>query len=262
MQAFNIPDLQGTKPVGSDVIYFSCNKDYYYRFGVPLINSIIHTVDFLCIHIHLVLKPEDICNINITRHGRITYTHEVINNEFLSNIPINHSRINEGKVIWNTDNELDVIEKTYYASARFMRLDELFTDSQYIFQIDCDSILRNKFTQNDYRRLTADVRLMPKPKDPDVIIASSVCLGQGTTGKEFRSLFSQKLKDAFATGAYWYVDQDVLKEVAATTEWKTIPFVWNSWKIATYDFFITGKGDRKDKDKFKRVQEHWQSKGI
>lgn len=259
MQHFNIPALHGNKPSGSNIIYFSCNKDYYYRFGIPLLNSILHTVEFLDVHIHLILKPQDIGDINLKRDNRVSYTHEIIDDEFLSSIPINHSRIKEGKDIWNTENELEVIEKTYYASARFMRLDELFNDEQYVFQIDCDSICRNSFGQNDYRRLTEDVRLMPKPKDPDVIIASSICLGTGKTGKQFKSRFAQKLKEAFATGAYWYVDQDILKEVADETEWKTIPFVWNSWKIATYDLFVTGKGDRKEKDKFKKVQEKWLS---
>ena len=103
---------------------------------------------------------------------------------------------------------------------------------------------------------------MPKPKDPDVIIASSICLGTGKEGKKFISLFAQKLKKAFEEGAYWYIDQDILKEVANEINWKTIPFTWNSWKISTYDLFVTGKGDRKEKDKFKRLQEQWQSQDI
>tara|TARA_B110000503_G_scaffold69653_1_gene108558 strand:- start:6048 stop:6839 length:792 start_codon:yes stop_codon:yes gene_type:complete len=258
MHHFNLPKLEGKLPTDNNIIYFSCNKDYYHRFGYALIKSIIESIDFVSVHCHLILKPEDIGNITLLENTKkVSYTYEIIDNTFLKSIPVNLNRISEGQEIWKTSSIIDVIEKTYYASARFMRIAELFNDTQHVLQLDCDTVLRNKFPLKEFKSMTSDVRVMPKPKDPNVIIASAISLGTGDNGRKFKSLFSSSLINAFKNGAYWYVDQDVLKEVVNIVEWKTLPFRWNSWGIKSYDYFVTGKGDRKEKDKFKLVQEKW-----
>lgn len=253
MNEFVLPKLKGDKPTAENIIYFSCNKDYYHKYGIPLINSILNTVDFISIHCHLILKSE---TINLLKNSRVSYTYEVIDENFLKSIPIN-TRREEGKEIWGTDNILEVIEKTYYASSRFMRLTELFNETQHIFQIDCDSLMQNPIKEEEFRTLTKEVRLMPKPKDTNVIIASSICLGTGLVGEKFRNLFSYKMINAFNKGAYWFIDQDVLKEVSNEVTWKHLPFTMNSWKISKDAVFVTGKGTRKEKNKFKALLEQW-----
>ena len=104
---------------------------------------------------------------------------------------------------------------------------------------------------------------MPKPKDASVFIASAITLGLKQEGLEFRDLFSQRMIEAFEKGCYWFVDQDVLKNVII--EWVTdrkkeynkIPYKWNSWGLKRDDVFSTGKGGKKNDKRYKSAQLPW-----
>lgn len=257
--SFKLPKLQGSLPTGTDIVFFSCNFDYYEKYGIALINSLIGTLPWISVHCHLILKDEKFNSLPfpLVKNPRISYTYEQINNEWLKQIPVNEKRIQEGLDVFDTTNRLQVIEKTYYASVRFMRLDELFTDKQYVLQVDCDTILRQTFNTRYFRSFTNTVGVMPKPKDPGVFIASAITLGTGSAGTHFRTVFSQNLRDRFAKGAYWFIDQDVLRDTMATISYHTLPYDLNSWGIKKSNVFCTGKGNRKDQLRFKKVQRRW-----
>ena len=95
-----------------------------------------------------------------------------------------------------------------------------------------------------------------KIKDPSVFIASAICLGTGQNGVMFRELFSKRMIEAFEKEIYWYVDQDVLRNVMREWEtagrpWGKIPYKWNAWGQKRHDIFSTGKGDKKNDKRFK-----------
>jgi len=172
-------------------------------------------------------------------------------------------RMKEGQHIFKTDDLDYIARRTYLASVRFMRIAHLFKyDSQHILQVDCDTVLRNGFFQNEFQDLTRHVCVMPKPKDPSVFIASAICLGTGQNGIMFRELFSKRMIEAFEKEIYWYVDQDVLRNVMRewNTEgrpWGNIPYKWNAWGQKRHDIFSTGKGDKKNDKRFKSAQLNW-----
>ena len=94
----------------------------------------------------------------------------------------------EGMHIFKT-NDLDYIaRRTYSCKCKILRLTQLFKKIpiQHIFQIDCDTILRNGFHTADFRQLTKYVSVMPQPKDPGVFIASALSLGIEDKGMQFR----------------------------------------------------------------------------
>jgi len=96
-----------------------------------------------------------------------------------------------------------------------------------------------------------------------VFIASALTLGLGSNGMQFRDLFAIRLIQGFEKGCYWYIDQDVLKDVVR--EWKVdynlpyheIPYKWNAWGIKKDDIFSTGKGNKKNDIKYKSAQLKW-----
>ena len=42
MIEFKLPKLEGNKPVGPDIIYFSCDPKYWHEYGFYLAKSTIH----------------------------------------------------------------------------------------------------------------------------------------------------------------------------------------------------------------------------
>ena len=272
---FKLPNLQGSLPPleAEDIIFFSCDYDYFDRHGYALAQSINRTLSWMHVHCHLI----DEGNMNkdvleeLSEKFKFTYSYEETNMDFYKLLQKNHKRMKEGVHIFKTGDLDFIARKTYLASVRFMRLNQIFKSRhQYILQLDCDTVLKNGFHQTDFRDLTEHVAIMPKPKDPAVFIASAISLGTGQDGQMFRDLFSTKMIEAFEKEIYWYVDQDVLKSVMA--EWKTnnnyfkeIPYKWVPWGLKKEDIFMTGKGSKKEDKRFKSAQlnwlpPHWQKK--
>ena len=172
---------------------------------------------------------------HLSRHFNFTYSYEHVKEDLYKNLGKNPKRMKEGQDIFKTGDHDYIARRTYLASARFMRLYELFNKpNQNIFQLDCDTVLRNGFHQNDFRQIASEVAVMPKPKDPGVFIASALCLGTGDKGLRFRKLFSNNMIEAFKKDIYWFVDQDVLRSTmdewtALGEEYSYIPYQWNAW---------------------------------
>ena len=265
---FRLPTLQGecSPKNEQDVIYFSCDYDYFIKHGYALAKSIFGTVGWIHVHVHIINEG----NINhkvlneFTKLHKFTYTWEDVSADFYVTLPKNKNRMREGMSIFKTADIDYIARRTYLASVRFMRLNQLFKNKDtHVLQIDCDSILRNGFHQSKFRDLTKHVGVMPKPKDPAVFIASAITLGLGPNGMQFRDLFATRLIQGFEKGCYWYIDQDVLKDVVR--EWKVdyklpyneIPYKWNAWGIKKDDIFSTGKGNKKNDIKYKSAQLKW-----
>lgn len=256
---FKLPSLKGDKPdTAKEIIYFSCDPKYYEMYGYPLMNSIISMIPWLHVHCHIIYKDYEEYNKKIfMQNSRITYSHETITQGYINNIKINHDMMEEGRLIFKKNNDFEIIEKTYLASARFMRMEDLFKDDQYVFQVDCDSILQHGFPQHEFHYLCKQPAGMPKPKDKSVIIASAITPGYGQLSGRFRTLLKQKMMEAFDSGAYWFIDQHVIKDVFSQIPHSYVPFNWNSWGLKRDNIFVTGKGDKKTQLRFKKAQRKW-----
>ena len=264
---FKLPNLQGTLPPNEveDIIFFSCDYDYFDRHGYALAQSINRTLSWMHVHCHLIDEGNMNKNVlnELSEKFKFTYSYEETNMDFYKLLGKNKKRMKEGVHIFKTGDLDFIARKTYLASVRFMRLNQIFKSRhQYILQLDCDTVLKNGFHRTDFRNITEHVAIMPKPKDPAVCIASAICLGTGQDGQMFRDLFSTRMVEAFEKEIYWYVDQDVLKAVMA--EWKNknkyyqeIPYKWVPWGLKKEDIFMTGKGSKKEDKRFKSAQLHW-----
>lgn len=264
---FDVPQLHGhnVPQKAEDIIFFSCDYDYFDRHGYALAQSINRTIGWIHVHCHIINEG----NMNqevldhLSRHFNFTYSYEHVKEDLYKDLGKNPKRMKEGQDIFKTGDHDYIARRTYLASARFMRLYELFNKpNQNIFQLDCDTILRNGFHQNDFRQIASEVAVMPKPKDPGVFIASALCLGTGDKGLRFRKLFSDNMIEAFKKDIYWFVDQDVLRSTmdewtALGEKYSYIPYQWNAWGQKRHDIFSTGKGSKKDDKRFKAAQMNW-----
>jgi len=248
MQQFKLPEIHGITPTLQNIIYFSCDETYYNDFGIPLIKSIISQVSDIGVHCHIIKKNLD---FQPTLFERTTYTWELIDDTFLSSIPLSQSPTT-GK--YNKEKTAEVV---YYSCARFMQLDKIFSKHHRVLQIDCDSILWQSFPLADFLEVTNEVRAMRKPKSPEKLIASAISFGNGIEGHRFRKHFATELYTAFSTNAYWFIDQDVMQKVFKFP-FQSIPIFWNTWSFKKRaGYFRTAKGNKKNNDTFNNKRKYW-----
>ena len=264
---FKLPELRGHMCPREEpnIIYFSCDYNYFDRHGFALQQSINRTVGWVHVHCHIINEGNIDHTLLKDLMGRykFTYTWEDTNEQFYKDLPKNKSMMGEGMQIFKTSDIDYIARRTYLASVRFIRMAEIFTyPHQRILQIDCDSILRNGFHGHEFEEVTNAVGVMPKPKEQHIFIASALSPGIETKGIEWRNLFARRMITAFENGCYWFVDQVVLRQVMA--EWKSmgndynhIGYNWNSWGIKKNNVFSTGKGNKKEGLKFKQAQLKW-----
>jgi hypothetical protein len=253
MQAFKLPEIHSDPIILENIIYFSCDINYYNKYGMPLIKSIVYQNNWVGVHCHIICK-DDISFKRID-NPQVTYSYELITDEFIQTINFKPMTIKLNKF----DVDLDA-EKTYYACARFMQADKIFsTNDKRIFQIDCDSLMFKPFSSKDFNEVTSHVRAMRKPKTPEKIIASALSYGNGDVGLEFRKLLASKLYNAFSNEAYWFIDQIIMQELFSNMEFISIPLHWNHWSFKKpFAYFRTGKGNKKsNNDIFLKELERW-----
>lgn len=253
---FTLPELKGDRPRNKHIIYFSCDPKYWDYYGWALASSVLRYMPEMSVHCHLIIydkKPK----FELIKDKRITYSWETISTDFIKSIPVAKDKMSEGETIFNTKDHTQIILKTYLASVRFMRMSQIFKEDQRVLQLDCDTVLQKPFYMQDFDRLTALPAVMPKPKDPNTFIASCLSPGIGVYGEKFKKEFADAMIDGFCKGAYWYIDQHILKEVMKSRRYIEIPYDWNSWGMKRSNIFVTGKGDRKHSLRYKRIMRHF-----
>jgi hypothetical protein len=249
--------LHGQLTLHSRIVYVSADPVYYDLYVRPLIHSIVSQISWIHVHVHLVLDQASPADLET--HERVTHSWEIINHTFLERMPMSPStaRNEMNSRMLKTMDPLEIKKKIYYSCARFMRMAELFGPDQQVLQIDADTILNAPFTLQEFDSVTQTPRAMRKPKDPGTLIASCIGLGTGSAGQQFREHFRALLLDKFALGAYWFMDQDCLREAFSDIEFETIDILWCSWGNKRGMRFFTGKGDKKNQSDFVNKLESW-----
>ena len=254
---WTLPALQGNRSQGQHVIYVSSDMAYYDRYVRPLIHSVVRQISWIHVHVHVVVDQAPPADLEA--HERVTHSWEIINPTFLERMPMSASmsRNEMNMRMLKTMDPTEIKKKIYYSCARFLRMAELFGPDQQVLQIDADTILNAPFTLDEFDSVTQTPRAMRKPKDPGTLIASCIGLGTGSAGHAFREHFRALLLDKFALGAYWFMDQDCLREAFSDIEFETIDILWCSWGNKRGMKFFTGKGDKKHQSDFVNKVESW-----
>ena len=254
---WTLPPLEGIRPRSQRMIYVSSDMVYYDLYVRPLIHSVVRQISWIHVHVHLILDqapPTD-----LEAHERVTHSWEIINPIFLERMPMSASTArNEMNMrMLKTVDATEIKKKIYYSCARFLRMAELFGPGQQVLQIDADTILQGAFVPEEFDSVTMSPRAMRKPKDPGTLIASCIGLGTGLAGQQFREHFRDLLLATFDRGAYWFMDQDCLREAFRDIEFETIDILWCSWGNKRGMRFFTGKGDKKHQSDFLNKVESW-----
>ncbi len=245
-----IPPLQGKLEHRDFFIYGACDEKYFDEFGKVLVNSIRKNSNN-SIHLHLFNPRQD--QLNFCNENDVSVSYEYISLELFQpaadkwqGTMSNAFDIERQKRIFKSmekGGDKSVLErmlKTYYACARFIRLNELTNTSPIVFSMDVDAIVRK--------------RIPTLPAGPDLYIrknrqflAGGIYLTGTEKSKVFLNQYSTLLtKNLVEDKIYWSLDQDILDVIVGRFSYKELPFPYIDWEMKDSSYVWTAKGTRKD----------------
>ena len=149
----------------------------------------------------------------------------------------------------------DRMKKTYYACARFIRLNDLVTNQRAFLAIDIDAVVRKKLPLLSPSYDFYIHRIMgKKPR----FLAGGIYVNNSTSGSSFLNNYSRLLQENISKDdLYWGLDQDILGELVPNYNWEQLPLSYVDWFMNSDSQIWTAKGKRKDLKIFKEEQEKY-----
>lgn len=252
-----LPELHGNLSCKDFFLYAACDDKYFDEFGIPFINSV--KVNAGCdLHLHLYNPRQD--QLDFCKNKKISLSYEYVPIELFldaekkwKTVPtdeIQKSRYERivGAMEKSGDQHLiDRLRKTYYACARFVRLNQLINLHDRFFAIDVDAIVRKNIP---FINGTDDIYMHSiTGKKARVLAGALFCAGY--KGVEFLKRYSLVLENHINKDyLYWGVDQDVLPSLVDTVSLGQIPMSYIDWEMRPTSVVWTAKGKRKDLDIF------------
>ena len=250
-----MPPLQGILDQKNFFIYAACDVEYFDEFGPALINSVLTNTAF-GVHLHLYNPtPAQITYCRSIDRVSITYEHAPINLfataagkwDAVSDNPEladRRRRIITAMGKGKDANLQQRIQRTYYASARFIRLQQLIRPTSRLLAIDIDAIVRRPLPDLDNSR---DFYIHYISGEKARYLAGGLYLTGNTNGYNFLKEYANVLKTNIESdNLYWGIDQDVLTELVPKYHWSNLPMDYIDWEMQERSYIWTAKGTRKD----------------
>lgn len=263
-----IPKLQGHFDQDGFFIYIACDIHYFNNFGKSIINSIKQNTN-VGTHIHLYNPTQDQINFcQTTDKVSITYEyaplelfkvaeskwHQPLDNPVDQ---LNYKRIITAMSKSNDQHILDRMQRTYYACARFIRLNEIISSNTSCIAIDVDAIVRNNLPvlPNTYDFY---IHQITGPKSR--FLAGGLLLTGNQQGYNFLNEYASVLKHNISLDQiHWGMDQDVLDFIVPKYNFGPLPISYIDWNMDPSSFIWTAKGKRKDHQAFINEQMKYNS---
>ena len=263
-----LPEFNGTVPTADFFIYTACDSVYFDNFAIPLLNS-IQVNSGNAVHLHIFNPRPDQLELCYA-HTNLTVTWETVPlslftcaSQVWDNIPTNEPMAGQYRRTLNAMSKghdktiLERMQKIYFACARFIRLQSIFTASSAVFSIDVDAIVRKVIdvynTEHDVliHRVTG--------KDPR-FLAGGIYFNNSLLSLSILSEYASQLMLSLTTDyLYWGLDQDLLNSVIPMDKYVQLPKQYIDWDMADDSVVWTAKGTRKDSTKFVAERDRYKS---
>lgn len=263
-----LPPLLGILDQHKFFIYSACDQTYFDEFGPALINSCLQNTQF-GVHLHLYNPtPEQIAYCRAIDRVSITYEHAPIDlfdkaAEQWVTVPDNPELADRRRRIITAmgkggDTSIQQrIQRTYFASARFIRLQQLIRPNSRLLAIDSDAVVRNPLPDLDNSR---DFFIHYISGKRARYLAGGIYLTGNPNGYSFLKAYSDILKTNIeADNLYWGIDQDVLTDLVPKYHWSNLPIEYIDWEMQDRSYIWTAKGTRKDLEIFIREKQKYTS---
>lgn len=145
--------------------------------------------------------------------------------------------------------------KTYYASARFLLIDELLKEMpRDIFCLDADSLVVNPFDNNFTDKAEADICLIRRDISGEIrehlkVATGSIYIRNTQASKEFFIQLRRKLIDRInSNNLPWFTDQVIFSELLESNPAAVIRSIkrkYADWNFSLNSMVWSGKGDNK-----------------
>jgi hypothetical protein len=253
-----IPPLQGKLTCENFFLYAACDTEYFDEFGVSLINSVQrNTNDGL--HLHLY-NPTD-SQLEICKSKEVSLSYEFVPLSLFNAAALpwqcdqlsEERQHNKQRIISAMEKGRDAsiqqrMQRTYFACARFLRLNELTSSLRSCFAIDIDAVVRKNI---DPLPATTDLYIHFIPGKKQRFLAGGLYF-TGTPGsKKILENYTHLLKLKIEQDEiHWGMDQDLLFDILSKSSWKNLPIAYIDWYMNKNSYIWTAKGTRKEQDVF------------
>lgn len=259
-----IPELLGNLSCQNYFLYTACDEKYFDEFAKILINSIKQNSPNE-IHIHIFNPRAD--QLEFCKENSVSHTYEYVPIELFKeasdkwnsvpNDPVekhNYDRIVTAMKKGNDKSISERIQKTYFACARFIRLDQLLNDST-TFSIDVDAVVRSNIPK------------LPNDKDFYIhhitgkkarFLAGGIYINP--QGRYFLKEYAEQLKIKIENNSInWGLDQDLLDSIVPKYNFGNLPIQYIDWNMMPNSYIWTAKGTRKEAPVFVTEQKKYTS---
>ena len=250
-----LPPLQGNLVQDNFFIYAACDHDYFNEFGPALVNSVLKNTTF-GVHLHLYNPTQE--QIRYCRSiDRVSITYETVpleafglaakQWETVSTDPELADRRRRIITAMSKGKDTSIqqrIQRTYFASVRFIRLEQLIRPTSRLLAIDIDAIVRSNLPELDNRQ---DFYIHYISGRKARYLAGGLYLPGNNNGYNFLKEYADILKTNInADNLYWGIDQDVLTDLVPKYHWGDLPMAYIDWEMQDQSYIWTAKGTRKD----------------
>jgi hypothetical protein len=263
-----LPSLQGNLDQDCFFIYAACDQDYFDDFGPALVNSVLRNTAF-GIHLHLYNPTvEQVQYCRSLDRVSITYEHAPLDQfsqaaeqwACVSADPELADRRRRIVTAMSKSNDTSIqqrIQRTYFASARFVRLQQLIRPTSRLLAIDIDAVVRKDLPALDNDR---DFYIHYISGRRARYLAGGLYFTGTHNGYQFLKDYAGVLKTNIESdNLYWGIDQDVLIDLVPQYRWGELPWEYIDWEMQDRSYIWTAKGTRKNLQIFVNEQNQYKS---
>ena len=255
-----MPPLQGKMSQDRFFLFAAADPVYFDVHARPLIASIRANTPDYGVHIHIYNPRPD--QIEFCAAPGVSCTYETLDPGIFDDITqywlTRRDFANERqRQMYKKGQTLGVhelrklVQQTYYACARFVRLAEILPVAQQCLAIDVDGLVRKPF---GYQLGDADFYLYEKPKD-GTHLAGAMLFNGTVRGNDFLQHYAQQLKSSIEQNdLYWFLDQLILDQLVPLYRKGLLPMSYIDWAMRPDSAIWSAKGKRKELDIFKQEQ--------
>ena len=252
-----LPELHGNLTCNSFFLYAACDEKYFDEFGKSFINSAKKNAG--CeIHLHIYNPRQD--QLDFCKIKNISYSYEYIPldsfkkaEEHWSTAPTDavekskYDRILGAMEKSGDQSMIERLQKTYFACARFVRLNQMIKNDLRFFAVDVDAVVRHKIQpisrDDDFYMHTITGK---KGRTLAGALFSSTVKGLNFL-REYAGVLETQINNDYL---YWGLDQDVLPGILQKYQVGQIPMSYIDWEMRPDSAVWTAKGKRKDLEVF------------
>jgi hypothetical protein len=250
-----MPELQGNCTQKQFFIYTACDTEYFDEFGHGIIASIQKNTN-MGVHVHLYNPRSDQLEY-CKQQPRLSITWEYVPVEYFkpaadawNTVPQDPVRLDQYNRTLNAmskGNDVDIqhrMQRTYYACARFIRLEQMLAPSASVLAIDSDAIVRSNIPVLGADK---DFYLHHISGKKARYLAGGIYLTGSDAGRRFLKQYSNSLlAPILQDNLYWGLDQDVLNHLVPQYNHGQLPMSLIDWEMRLDSHIWTAKGRRKE----------------